>query len=485
MPESIQSPPSLLTLTAPKAQRAEASDDAGFDAELATAVEDAKPKQAAPKEAAPESDEAATASDGAAPDAPAAEGDGEQAESGAVEEAGADDPAEIDGADAELLATFAVTETIVLETSSGTALPEEATTSIDIESIVTGIEASTQDEASGSEAVPLEVEAAGTTAAEGDAQTSDEPTAEPVLAVAAEENGADAETESAEIKTTPAVTSTASAEGDSSTSDEAGQEEASSLTAQPAGASESEETMTDDSAEHRSSAKAEPSKQMDQTSDETTAPNTTTSPSATHAAVTQPSKDATEVDDSSAADAADRVDSPRESINPRGDSRVEAGDKSAPAERPTVDPARFVSRVSRAIDFAQQRGGGPVEMRLSPPELGSLQVRIQVKDGVMTAKLEVETPVARNALLDNLPALRDRLEQQQIRIDKFDVEVRDDQQRGGDWRQQQDNQQRADQRQSQGEPRPTRRPAAAASDPAEPTPARTISFTSSGINLVA
>jgi flagellar hook-length control protein FliK len=65
-------------------------------------------------------------------------------------------------------------------------------------------------------------------------------------------------------------------------------------------------------------------------------------------------------------------------------------------------------------------------VRLSPPELGNLRIELAVQNGVLTAKLEAETPAARNALLDNLPALRDRLAQQDIRVEKFDVDVRRD-----------------------------------------------------------
>ena len=62
-------------------------------------------------------------------------------------------------------------------------------------------------------------------------------------------------------------------------------------------------------------------------------------------------------------------------------------------------------------------------MRLSPPELGALRVEITMRDGGMTAKLEAETPQARTMLLENLPALRDRLAEQDIKIERFEVEV--------------------------------------------------------------
>jgi len=85
---------------------------------------------------------------------------------------------------------------------------------------------------------------------------------------------------------------------------------------------------------------------------------------------------------------------------------------------------QFVQRVARAFHAADQRGG-TIRLRLSPPDLGSLRLEIGVKDGLMTARLETETHAARNLLLDNLPALRDRLAEQDIKIARFDVDVAD------------------------------------------------------------
>jgi flagellar hook-length control protein FliK len=62
-------------------------------------------------------------------------------------------------------------------------------------------------------------------------------------------------------------------------------------------------------------------------------------------------------------------------------------------------------------------------MRLSPPELGALRVEITIRDGGMTAKLEAETPQARTMLLENLPALRERLAEQDIKIERFEVDL--------------------------------------------------------------
>jgi flagellar hook-length control protein FliK len=95
----------------------------------------------------------------------------------------------------------------------------------------------------------------------------------------------------------------------------------------------------------------------------------------------------------------------------------------ASPDLPRVDAARFVGRVAKAVQTAQERGG-LVQLRLSPPELGSLRLELSMHNGVMTAAVETETPAARQILLDHLPALRDRLAEQNIRIERFDVDVR-------------------------------------------------------------
>ena len=97
---------------------------------------------------------------------------------------------------------------------------------------------------------------------------------------------------------------------------------------------------------------------------------------------------------------------------------------SSPAESDQVDQTRFVRRVAGAFRAMGNREGS-VRVRLSPPELGSLRLNISVRDGAMAARVEAETSAARNLLLDNLPALRDRLAQQDIKIEQFDVDLMD------------------------------------------------------------
>ncbi|MGV3605088.1 MAG: flagellar hook-length control protein FliK [Planctomycetaceae bacterium] len=100
--------------------------------------------------------------------------------------------------------------------------------------------------------------------------------------------------------------------------------------------------------------------------------------------------------------------------------RSEAAAHARPATE--VDLTRFVHRVARAFEAAQQRDG-EVRLRLSPPELGSVKISMTVQDGVMVAKLETETTTAQALINDNLQALRDRLQEQGIRVERFDVDL--------------------------------------------------------------
>jgi len=130
--------------------------------------------------------------------------------------------------------------------------------------------------------------------------------------------------------------------------------------------------------------------------------------------------------------------SPAGQVEPSPAPRAPAAQQPQPspaAEQPAapaaeqVDRVRFVQRVAGAFEAAGDRGGS-IRLRLHPPELGSLRLELTVRNGMMRARLEAETPAARNLLLDNLPALRERLAGQQIKVEQFDVDLADHGARG-------------------------------------------------------
>ncbi|MCE9607546.1 MAG: flagellar hook-length control protein FliK [Planctomycetia bacterium] len=88
----------------------------------------------------------------------------------------------------------------------------------------------------------------------------------------------------------------------------------------------------------------------------------------------------------------------------------------------TADRARFVQRVARAVRTTHERGG-ELQIRLSPPELGQLRLQVQMTDGTLSARIEAETPQAKQLLTENLGVLRDRLAEQNVRVERIDVEL--------------------------------------------------------------
>lgn len=83
---------------------------------------------------------------------------------------------------------------------------------------------------------------------------------------------------------------------------------------------------------------------------------------------------------------------------------------------------RLIQRVSRAM-HTLSGDGGHLRLRLSPPELGALRIEVTVRGGALAARLEAETSAARDVLLDGLPQLRERLAEQGIRVEQFDVDL--------------------------------------------------------------
>lgn len=143
-----------------------------------------------------------------------------------------------------------------------------------------------------------------------------------------------------------------------------------------------------------------------------------------------------------------------------------------------VDSARLLTRVVRAFSAAQERDG-EVHLRLSPPELGSLQLDIRVDNGALTARMQTETDAARTAIIDNLPALRERLAEQGVRIERFDVDLM--QRQAGGMPDQQGGRQP-----ETAEPTPRfvqpARPLGVAA--ASPSVVSTVSGTASGLNVI-
>lgn len=66
-------------------------------------------------------------------------------------------------------------------------------------------------------------------------------------------------------------------------------------------------------------------------------------------------------------------------------------------------------------------GGGSMQIRLDPPELGAIQVRVEMHNGVMTASFETSNDQASRLLSHSLGDLRSALEAQGVSVQKLQV----------------------------------------------------------------
>jgi flagellar hook-length control protein FliK len=89
-----------------------------------------------------------------------------------------------------------------------------------------------------------------------------------------------------------------------------------------------------------------------------------------------------------------------------------------------------VERIQRAVRVAAS-GGVEVRVRLEPESLGEVRVAVRWDGGAVSARLEVGSPAAREALESHLPALRKSLQEQGIPIQQMDVGIRRDLGGGG------------------------------------------------------
>jgi flagellar hook-length control protein FliK len=64
-----------------------------------------------------------------------------------------------------------------------------------------------------------------------------------------------------------------------------------------------------------------------------------------------------------------------------------------------------------------------MQLHLSPPQLGALQVDVSVRDGVLSARLEAQAPATQQILVDNLSQLKDSLTQQGVNFDRIEVRL--------------------------------------------------------------
>lgn len=104
------------------------------------------------------------------------------------------------------------------------------------------------------------------------------------------------------------------------------------------------------------------------------------------------------------------------------------GTQSTTPVGPPVDVKQVEQLVERIVGAVRQSQstGQQLKIRLSPPELGTLQIEVSLKNGEYTAKLEVQNRHAQKVINDNIAQLKEALSKTGVSLDRIDVHINTD-----------------------------------------------------------
>ncbi len=95
----------------------------------------------------------------------------------------------------------------------------------------------------------------------------------------------------------------------------------------------------------------------------------------------------------------------------------------------TVNRDEAFEKIISSARLTRVGATSELTMKLDPDHLGMMRVKMSVdENNVMHARIQVETHEARSLIENNLHRLRDSLAEQGIKVEKFNVDVRQDQQ---------------------------------------------------------
>jgi flagellar hook-length control protein FliK len=79
------------------------------------------------------------------------------------------------------------------------------------------------------------------------------------------------------------------------------------------------------------------------------------------------------------------------------------------------------ARAARGLRAAVAQQGGSVTLRLTPPEMGTVRIQMQMDDGVVRAQLVTQSAAARDLLSQQLAELRQALQSQGLVVERLSV----------------------------------------------------------------
>ncbi|MEM8495767.1 MAG: flagellar hook-length control protein FliK [Planctomycetota bacterium] len=98
--------------------------------------------------------------------------------------------------------------------------------------------------------------------------------------------------------------------------------------------------------------------------------------------------------------------------------------QTAPTPTPLGDgpDALNEARLARGLKSALNQQGGSVTLRLTPPEMGTVRIQMQIQGTQVAAQFHAETDAARSLLQQQLGQLRTALEGQGLSVDRLGVQ---------------------------------------------------------------
>lgn len=80
------------------------------------------------------------------------------------------------------------------------------------------------------------------------------------------------------------------------------------------------------------------------------------------------------------------------------------------------------ARIARGMQNAIQQKGGSVTLRLTPPEMGTVRIQLQIQNGTVNATFHAETESTRTMLNQQMSQLRTALEHQGLGVERLSVQ---------------------------------------------------------------
>lgn len=105
----------------------------------------------------------------------------------------------------------------------------------------------------------------------------------------------------------------------------------------------------------------------------------------------------------------------------KAESKAKAGLQPAGVDQTSaIARAKLVQRVSRGFQTLGPNGGH-IRMRLSPVELGSVQLEVHIQENNLRGRMVTESEAASQLLREHIPQLRSQLESQGMRLESIEI----------------------------------------------------------------